>query len=275
MRETYQVMVVDDEPIMREAIATQVPWGEHGIALVKAAAHAMEAMEYLQEHEVHLILADIKMPVINGIELIQKVRELHPAIEFIVISGYADFSYAQQTLRLGARDYLLKPFNETVLLNAVIAAKDAWEERKLMATLQGSGVFGPEAPPADRSAYSKTVAQVLKIIDEEIGNRELSLKWISAERMFLNENYLCKRFQEEVKQRFSTYLYEHRMMLAMRLIAKSPDIQIQNVARETGFGDNSQYFSISFKKFTGYTPTEYRKHMHSGIWRERQNELNH
>ncbi len=265
MRENYKIMVVDDEPIMREAIASQVPWEKHQIDLVKSAAHAIEAMEYLQDHKVDLILVDIKMPVISGIDLIKLVREKNNSVEFVVISGYADFFYAQQTLRLGARDYLLKPFDETTLLNTVIAAKEEWEQRKLLSDLHDNGIKIMQNVSDTRKAYSTTVSQVLKIISEEIANKDLSLKWISTERMFLNENYLCKRFQEEVQQRFSAYLFEHRMILAMQLISKDPDIQIQTVAKETGFGDNSQYFSISFKKYTGYTPTEYRSHIHSRI----------
>ena len=274
MRENYKVMVVDDEPIVREAIATQIPWEKHRIEIVKTAAHAIEAMEYLAANEVHLILVDIKMPVISGIEMIRRTREQNTAVEFIVISGYADFSYAQQLMRLGARDYLLKPFNEESLLNTVKAARNEWEQRKLISDLQDTGAApGPAAGEA--VLYSPTIARVLKIIDEEIANKDLSLKLISAERMFLSDNYLGKKFHEEVKQRFSTYLFEHRMILAMRLISKDPDVQIQSVARETGFGDNSQYFSISFKKYTGYTPTEYRRHIHGELWREHPGELNH
>ncbi len=263
MRETYKVMVVDDEPIVRDAIATQVPWEKHRIEIVKAAAHAIEAMEFLEHHEVHLILADIQMPVINGLEMIRRTREQTMALDFIVISGYADFSYVQQSLRLGARDYLLKPFDETALLNTVIAARDAWEQRRLLAGLKDGGIAVAQAAAGERTVYSSTVSQVLSIIEEELSNNELTLKWISTEKLFLNENYLCKKFQDEVRQRFSTYLFEHRMLLAMRLIAKDPDVQIQNVARESGFGDNAQYFSSCFKKYTGYTPTEYRRHIHS------------
>ena len=77
--------------------------------------------------------------------------------------------------------------------------------------------------------------------------------------MYLNENYLSKLFQKEMHQRFSAYLLERRMLLAMRLMLHDPDVLIQTVARETGFGSNAQYFSIAFKKYTGYTPTDYRR----------------
>jgi YesN/AraC family two-component response regulator len=275
MKENYKVMVVDDEQIMLDAIATQMPWEKYQISIVKTAAHAIEAMEYLQNYEVNLILVDIRMPVINGIGFIQIAREQNRALEFIAISGYADFSYVQQVLRLGARDYLLKPFDEATLLKAVQDAKAEWEQRRFFSDLQNIVINKPDTASGTHAAYSGPVSQVLRIIDDEIGNKDLTLKWICAQRLFLNENYLCKKFQEEVKQRFSAYLFEHRMILAMRLIAKTPNVHIQAVARETGFGDNAQYFSISFKKYTGYTPTEYRRHIHSGTWRKLENEFDH
>ena len=265
MQENFKVMVVDDEPIMREALASQIPWDQYQITLVKSAAHAIEAMDYLAEHDADLILVDIKMPVINGIDLIKLIREKNTTIEIVVISGFAEFSYVQQTLRLGVRDYLLKPFDEATLLSVVLAAKEAWQQKKMLSDLQENSAQAQQHAARTGKPYSATVMQVLRIIDEEIANKDLSLKWISAERMFLNENYLCKRFQEEVKQRFSAYLLEHRMILAMRLMTRDADMQIQTVARETGFGDNAQYFSISFKKYTGYTPTEFRSHIRQSV----------
>ena len=98
-------------------------------------------------------------------------------------------------------------------------------------------------------------------MQEEISNEELSLKWISAQKLFLNENYLSKVFQKEVGQKFSAYLLDRRMMLAMEMLARDGDALILDVARAAGFGENSQYFSSSFKKYTGYTPTEYKKYI--------------
>lgn len=112
-----------------------------------------------------------------------------------------------------------------------------------------------------QKTYSQTIQKILRTVQEEISNEELSLKWISANKLFLNENYLSKVFQKEVGQKFSAYLLERRMMLAMEMLAKDSDTLISEVAREAGFGDNSQYFSSTFKKYTGYTPTEFKKYI--------------
>ena len=164
---------------------------------------------------------------------------------------------------MDVRDYILKPVDETSLLSAIKAARDAWDQKRFTQSVQRIGLDVPLPESTALQAHSPTVSRLLNLVEEEIANEDLSLKWISAEKMFLNENYLSKLFQKELKQRFSAYLLERRMLLAMRLMLRDPDILIQTVARETGFGSNSQYFSSTFKKYTGYTPTEYRRRLHN------------
>ncbi len=259
MSEMYRVMVVDDEPIVRRAIADQIAWEKHQITIVKTAAHAIEALDYLRENDVELMLVDVRLPVMDGLELIRQVRQMNRKIEVVVISGYSDFSYAQQAMRLGVRDYILKPVDEASLLSAVKAGRDAWEQKRFSQQLDQAGALVPRAETAVPQHHSPTVTRLLSIVEDEIANENLSLKWISAEKMFLNENYLSKLCQKELGKRFSAYLLERRMLTAMRLMMHHPDMMIQEIARETGFGSNSQYFSIAFKKYSGYTPTEYRK----------------
>ena len=264
MADTYRIMVVDDEEFVREAVAAQVPWEKYQIEVVKTAQNAIEALDYLREHEVNLMLTDIRLPVMDGLELVRRAREEKPEVDFIMISGYADFEYARQAMRCGALDYLLKPLNEVSLLSAVRKAQESWEQRRLARQLKGLGVDMEYQETAGRAAYSPTVSQLLAIVNEEIANEELTLKWISSERMYLNETYLSKLFQKEVGQKFTAYLVQQRMLLAMRLMLRLPDAMIQTIAARTGFGDNAQYFSIVFKKYTGLTPSEFRKKLGKG-----------
>lgn len=259
MSDMYRVMVVDDEPIVRKAIADQIDWSKYQISVVKTAAHAVEALDYLRENDVELMLVDVRLPVMDGLELIRQVKQIKRDVEFVVISGYSDFTYAQQAMRLGVRDYILKPVDEASLLNAIKAGRDAWEQKRFLHQLQEVGATVPKVESTQSHRHSATVTRLLSIVEEEIANENLSLKWISSEKMFLNENYLSKLFQKELKQRFSSYILERRMLTAMRLMIHHPDMMIQEIARDTGFGDNSQYFSLTFKKYSGYTPREYRK----------------
>lgn len=269
MEDEYRIMIVDDERIVREAIASPAVWNGYPVSVVKAASNAIEALDYIDEHKVDLILTDIKMPVMDGIELMKRVRTLRPETVFIILSGYAEFSYAQEALRYGARDYLLKPLDEKTLVSVVLKCMEEEKSRRFIDTMHRTPAFTPafaekQSENRSKNCYSQTILKIMEVVDAEIANKELSLKWISAHKLFLNENYLSKMFQKEVKQRFTVYLLERRMFLAMKMLADNPDALIQDVASETGFGDNPQYFSITFKKYTGYTPTEYKKYIRGG-----------
>lgn len=245
----YRVLVVDDEAIVREAIKSSIPWEQYQIEIASCMANAPDAIAWLEREHVDLVITDIRMPVIDGLALVEILRAKYQEMDFIIISGYADFEYARHAMRFGVRDYLLKPVDTNTLVNAVCKARDEWE-------LQHDG----RQLPASRQ-FSPTVTRLLAILDEEIANEALSLKWISHQIMFLNENYLGKLFQKETGQRFTAYMYEQRMLLAKRLISNNPDILIQEIARKTGYGDNAQYFSIAFKKYTGLSPSDYRKQL--------------
>ncbi|MCD7883925.1 MAG: response regulator [Lachnospiraceae bacterium] len=262
MEDRYRIMVVDDERIVREAIADGIAWEDYGITLAAAAGNALEALDYLKDNEVDLILVDIQMPVMNGLELQKKVRSFRPDTDFIVLSGYAEFAWAQEAMRCGAKDYLLKPVNEESLLEAVQKCKKERESRKFMDSIREK--LDPEdgaSGSVQIYSYSHTVNEILRYIEEEIDNEDLSLKWISANRMFMTENYLSKTFRKEVGKKFSAYLLERRMTLAMQLLVKEQESSIQDIARRCGYGNNAQYFSSMFKKYTGYTPTEYRSYI--------------
>ena len=138
MSDMYRVMVVDDEPIVRKAIADQIAWSKYQISVVKTAAHAVEALDYLRENDVELMLVDVRLPVMDGLELIRQVKQIKRDVEFVVISGYSDFTYAQQAMRLGVRDYILKPVDEASLLSAIKAGRDAWIRQTIRQVSRGS-----------------------------------------------------------------------------------------------------------------------------------------
>lgn len=106
----YRVLIVDDEPIVCEGLRT-FPWEEHGCRIAGEAQDGIEGLEKLREYSPHIVITDIKMPGMNGIDFSRKGKELYPDTEFIVLTGFADFHFAQESLKIGVSDYLLKPFS--------------------------------------------------------------------------------------------------------------------------------------------------------------------
>ena len=109
----FKVMIVDDEPIIRTGLKHVVDWGELGFKIVSEAKNGLDALKKLEEEPVDLIITDIKMPQMDGIELLEVLREKNNDVSVVLLSGFAEFAYAQKGLSLGAIDYLLKPMDPT------------------------------------------------------------------------------------------------------------------------------------------------------------------
>lgn len=127
----YSVLLVDDEEMVTQGLSRFVPWADIGYEVSGTATSVARALTFLENHPVDLVITDIQMPIQNGIDLLRILKEQYPKIKTIILSGYSEFSYAQQALRLGALDYLTKPVNFSAmkqLLEKVRATLD--EETK-------------------------------------------------------------------------------------------------------------------------------------------------
>ena len=111
----YSVLVVDDEIRQREAVIQNVGWNDAGFEVVGGAENGIEALELLEKLEPDLILTDIRMPLMTGLQLAKKAREIRPATKFVILSGYDDFEYAQEAFKYNVIRYLLKPISAAEL----------------------------------------------------------------------------------------------------------------------------------------------------------------
>ncbi len=107
----YKVIIIDDEPIVLESIKKSIQWDKLGYTVVGTFRNPIRAIEYLIDNVCDLVITDIKMPQMTGIELIKKIKQLDIKTEFMIVSGYADFHYAKEAIHLGVYDYILKPID--------------------------------------------------------------------------------------------------------------------------------------------------------------------
>ncbi len=125
----FQLLIVDDEAATIEGLAA-IPWSDLQISVVHTAMSAAEALALVELHEIDIVITDIRMPKKSGIELIAELYLSYPAIKCILLSGYAEFSYAKQALRSQAVDYLLKPVSDEDLMKAVQEAISQIEQER-------------------------------------------------------------------------------------------------------------------------------------------------
>ncbi len=127
-----KIMIVDDESVSRYGVVNVINWQKFNIEIVGEAENGMEAYLKAQELMPNIIITDIRMPIMDGLELIRKVKAELPFIKFIIISGYQDFEYAKQAISLGVEEYLIKPLDEKELIDMVLkVSRKIEEERKI------------------------------------------------------------------------------------------------------------------------------------------------
>lgn len=126
----FGLLLVEDEEAIREKLMNNVAWADYGFAPVLGAANGLEALALLEKHPVKIMVTDVQMPKMNGIELIKEVKRRGYQMKIIVISGFAEFEYAQESIKLNVSDYLLKPFASKRLLEVVLRFKEEFEKEE-------------------------------------------------------------------------------------------------------------------------------------------------
>lgn len=127
----YKVLIVDDEPLIREGLRTIIDWEDYGFTVAGTASAGMDALAKVPQLNPDLMIVDIRMPGMTGLNLMRTVREQYdPAPRFIILSGHADFEYARQALTMRADGYILKPLEEEELIAAIVRLKQALDEQE-------------------------------------------------------------------------------------------------------------------------------------------------
>jgi len=248
MNNMYSVLLVDDERTILEGISTIVDWEAQGTKLIGTARNGVEALNFIQENQPDIVISDIMMPGLDGIQLLKKTYETYPLIKWIILSGYGEFDYAQAAMKFGVKHYLLKPCNEEKISKAL--------QDIVLELSQQKKHYPNDAEVDNKPKYSSVVLNMIEIIESQLDNPLLSLQQIAKEELFMNGEYLGKQFKKEVGKRFSTYVRNRRIERALEIIEKEGDVRVYELAERIGFGNNPQYFSQIFKKITGHTPSD-------------------
>jgi two-component system response regulator YesN len=235
-----KIVVADDEFQARQAIVQLLRKYPDEWTVVGEARNGEETLTSVIEHRPELLITDIRMPVYSGIEVMEKAKRIVPNIQVILLSGFSDFEYAQQAVRQGAFDYLLKPCPYQEILTTVRRAITQKGER---------GSSEAEA------VYTQVISHIILQIHQRYRN-ELTLKEI-AEVMGMNADYLSTVFREEVGETFSNYLARYRIDKAKQLLKELP-LKVYEVAEQVGY-KRYKYFVKVFKSIVGVTPAEYKK----------------
>ena len=245
---SYKIVMAEDEELQLNSLVKKVEKFCPGFTVVGTAQTGSQAYKLICEKAPDILISDIRMPVMSGIELMEKARIMFPELQFIIISGFSEFEYARSAIRLQVSDYLLKPVETEELQKALNKIRLKLQER----AQEESAAFNGDSE-------NKTAEQVAFAVIEYLQhhyNEEVNLNQI-ASALHYSPSYLTKIFVQQYDTTPSKYMISLRMQKAQQLLAHNPELSVRQIGETVGYPEQG-YFSRIFKKYVGVSPLEYR-----------------
>lgn len=251
------VMIVDDEPIILKGLKNIIEKSSTPISKIVNACDGIDALQKLESFRPDLLITDIQMPEMTGLELIREVQAKGFCNRFVILTGYDDPTYLRQAIRCKVIDYLLKPINKTelydVLDNLFVELLNIDNSRK-----NHTPVSIPDSPlpNLEYNQLSKNIKKIILYIEEYYA-QDISLDQL-AEHVYLHPNYISSLFKKETGLTFIHYLHLYRIKKAKELMLNDKDLSFHQISEQVGYENVRHFFNV-FKKYCGETPGKYRE----------------
>lgn len=231
----YRMFLVDNELWTIVYLKKMLDWSKSNFEIAGKSANSIEAAEKILSLRPDVVFTDIRMPELLGLELMERSREMGFSGEFVILSGFAEFSYAQQVVRLGAFAYCLKPLSPEEGNDLLQRLEDRLDTAR---TAQAS-------PPAANSAAAanenETFARVLRYIQEHF-HEKLHLKDV-ASHFYLSPGYCSVLFSKNINMTFPEYVTDLRIRKACTLL-KTTSLSIDEIALQVGISISTRFSSV-------------------------------
>lgn len=247
----YKVVLIDDEPMILEGMTRGMNWEKWNSKVVGTAGSGAEGLELIEREKPHIVFTDISMSNMDGLTMLASIKSQHEEMQVCILTGYRDFDYAQQAIRLGVVRFLLKPSKMEELEEAMDVMTNHLKEHLQEEPQQEQT---GEKEVLDSPANNFIVKNALSYIEENY-REKLKLSEV-ADHAYVSQWHLSKLLNRQTGQSFSDILNSIRIEKAKELL-KEPSLRIGNIAEEVGFQDIA-HFSRVFKKITGISANAYR-----------------
>lgn len=273
-----RVLVVEDEEMIRKGIVLTVDWKALDCEVAGEAANGEEGLAAAEQLKPDIIITDLKMPKMDGIAMLTELRKRGCSAKVIILTAYNSFSYARSALRLGAVDFLLKPYHDGELEEAILRLRELYPEDDAADAAgeagAGNGAAAPGAagdtaaggagkaadtlpvPELWNGQGSRYVRQAVAYIREHYSDPDICVSEIAG-ALGISEGHLSHMFKKETGGTILFWMTRCRIREAIRLLREGR-MKIYEVAEAAGYRDIA-YFSSTFKRVTGHSPSEYLK----------------
>ncbi len=245
----FTFLVAEDEERMRDYLVRKVPELDPRFECVGAASDGEETVELVESRLPSLLLTDIRMPVLGGLELIERIRSTNPDLRVVIISGYSEFEYARRAIELGVDEYLLKPVDTDHLRGTL--------ERILIKLESSAALVESEYGLEGARPGDEELAKAVSLFLQEHYRQPYSLERLAA-RFGCKPAYLLRLYSRVTGSTPTRDLIRLRIEKAKRLLLGHAHLEVKQVAAAVGY-DDPLYFSRLFKRETGLNPSAFRE----------------
>ena len=250
----YKVVIIDDEPIIVEGLMRVVPWETFNCRVAATAGDGEEGTRAIREHHPDILITDIRMPNLDGLTMLSGIRSEFPEMQITVLTGFRDFTYAQEAIRLGVTRFLIKPSKMSEIEEAL---------KTMSANLVKQGNKGTDIEKGEHQSETNepannfVVRQAISYIEAHY-KEKISLGEV-ADKVYVSQWHLSKLLNKHANKNFYDILNDIRIREAKKLLS-NPSLRISEISEMVGYIDQA-HFSRIFKKLEGISANEYRNKM--------------
>lgn len=242
----YKIIIVDDEVLIRNGLRNYFPWESVGFEVVASFENGKLALDYINENRVDVMITDIKMPFMDGLELASLVHENYPDLTTIFLTGHRDFDYAQKAIKYNVKRYIVKPTKYNELFKIFTELRDELDKKHTAHQEQGY--------------YNDIVNQVKTYVIANLKDANLNS---AATYVNITPSYLSKIFTKYSDLSFLSFMQEAKMEKAKYYLTQT-NMKTYEISESLGYA-TPKNFTRTFRNYVGFSPRDYRYNKKSDI----------
>lgn len=257
-----KVLVVEDEDIIRRGFIGTIDWLSMGCVVIEEAVNGKDGLKKIEKFNPDLVITDIRMPIMDGLEMLKEAERRNIKFEKILLTSYGEFEYAQEGIKLGIIDYILKPIDEEIFYNVLKKAKEKIKGLEKLETVKNISedkenieFFNPKIyfeTEKNKNRYvEKTIEKIIESYSEKLNIKDI------AEELYVSPSYLSRKFKDVTGETFLDVLNKYRIQKSIKLLL-SQEFKIYEVSEKVGFTDYKHFCNV-FKKYLNIAPGDFVK----------------
>lgn len=237
----YKIVLVDDERLTIKSFAKAIKWEDFGFELVGVFFNAFDCIEYMENGDADVVISDISMPQMDGIEMAKKINQIKPDTKIVLASAYKKFDYAVEAIKLKVFDYIIKPYDCKTIEGVLVKVNE-----------EMCGYVSEEAGTEEVYDAIKKAKQYIRT-HLKTGS---SLAEV-AKQVSFSPAYFGRVFKERTGEKFLDYVNRIRIEQACNYL-ETTDMRVNEIYEEVGYKSRNYFYNM-FKGIAGCTPQEYRE----------------